>query len=176
MPTGKGAAKITCILEQLGLKMMGERRLEVKESNMSLMCEFRHILYSKWWVKEKKEVRFVQTFSNVTVWTAEHCASIWVGRRTEEGTLRLPNQADAFPKCSTVILPQLGSAHRKQMEVINLVASWTLWFHWAVSKQAHPNPDTHKAHWGWSRAWMAGRQVDCWGRDSVRKKQAVFKP
>lgn len=39
-------------------------------------------------------------------------------RRILEDVPRLHNQAGAFPKRSTVILPQLGLAYRKQMEVI----------------------------------------------------------
>lgn len=65
-------------------------------------------------------------------------------RRVERGSveevLRLLNQAAAFPKCTTVILPQLGFAHRKQMDVIKPGAGWTLLFHWAVSEQAHSIP------------------------------------
>lgn len=33
--------EVTCILEQMGLKIMGERGLEIKESNKSLMREVR---------------------------------------------------------------------------------------------------------------------------------------
>lgn len=63
----------------------------------------------------------------------------WKGGAVE-GVLRLLNQADAFPKCSAVILPQLGLAHRKQMEVIKPGAGRTLRSHRAAYEQAHSIP------------------------------------
>ena len=61
-------------------------------------------------------------------------------RGTAARVLRLLNQADAFPKYSAVILPQLGLACRKQMDVIKLGAGWMLRSHWAVCEQAHSIP------------------------------------
>lgn len=77
-----------------------------------------------------------------------------------EGVLWLLNQADAFPKCSTVILLQLGLAHRKQMEVIKPGAGWTLQSHWAISEQAHSILAlTHiKPSEDWvGHEWLAGK-------------------
>lgn len=80
------------------------------------------------WKKEKEE-RFVRTLGNVP---HVKCSALGRNRGVEtgegvmEGVLRLLNQTDAFPKCSAVILPQLGLAHRKQMEVIKPRAGWTL--------------------------------------------------
>lgn len=89
--------------------------------------------------------------------------------------LRLLNQAGAFPKWSAVILPQLGLACRKQMEVIKPRAGPTLQSHWAICEQAHSTPAlTHiKPAEIWVQGmsgWWGGDQQ---GRDTVFKAQGL---
>lgn len=60
------------------------------------------------------------------------------------------------------------------MEVINLGASWTLWSHWTVSKQAQSIPAvTHirPAEDGVGHEWLAGKVTV-----GAQRKPATFKP
>lgn len=83
-----------------------------------------------------------------------------------------------IPKCSAVILTQLGLAHREQMEVIKPGAGWTLQSHWAVCVQAHSIPAlTHiKPAEDWVGHQWPAAQGDQRGRNSILGgEQAVFK-